>query len=107
MGWGGMAPEALLGFFPYQPKQAEFLWSVELMTHRRPDYFNPVRRRALPGSGHHEERCCDQNEGARDRAIPGARSQRSMHQTLTLRSALSFDGRHSRNTLCEELFPTD
>jgi len=40
-----MAPEALLGFFPYQPKQAEFLRSVERMIHRRlPDNFNPIRR---------------------------------------------------------------
>ena len=48
--WGeaGTAPEALLGFFRYQPKHSKSLWSVERMTHRGlPDNFNPVRRRPL------------------------------------------------------------
>jgi hypothetical protein len=44
----GTAPEALLGVFRYQAKQAKFLWGVERMTHRGlPDNFDPVRRRAL------------------------------------------------------------
>jgi len=43
----GTAPEALLGLFRYQAKQAKFLWSVERKTHRgSPDNFDPVRRRA-------------------------------------------------------------
>ena len=48
--WGeaGTAPEALLGFFRYQPKHSKSLWSMERMTHRGlPDNFNPVRRRPL------------------------------------------------------------